>query len=58
MKTFRIKVVFLYLSSENPELNDSFVLFFSHSLCGQLEPTNQVDLSSLLDFRVFAEKND
>lgn len=44
------------LSSKNSELNDSFVLLLSHSLSGQLQSTNQIDLSPLLDFRVFAEK--
>lgn len=51
-----VSVIFSYLSSEYSELNNSFILLFSHSLCGQLQPTNQIDLSPLLDFGVFSEK--
>lgn len=49
-------VLFPYLSPEYSELNDSFVLLFSHSLGGQLQTTNQIDLSPLLDFGVFAKR--
>lgn len=51
-----VTVLFSYLSPEYSELNDSFVLLFSHSLGGQLQTTNQIDLSPLLDFGVFAKR--
>lgn len=45
-----------YLCSQYPELHDAFVLLLSHSFCGELQPTNQVDLPSFLHFGVLSAK--
>lgn len=50
------RIVETNLSSEYPELNNSFVFFFPHTLGGQLQSTNQIDLSPFLDFGVFSYK--
>ena len=47
-----------YLCSEYSELNYALVLLLSHSLRGQLQPANQIDLPPLLDFRVFSEEGE
>ena len=45
-----------YLRSQYPELDDALILLLSHPLCGELQPTNQVNLPPFLNLGVFSVK--